>query len=107
MLVCILTWEEMEVGESISSNTKDFNYHGVFKSKLNSSLRPPTLARIPGTLYAQQSYKVNDAFPSKWIYKKLIEGFYATSMVTAGSRLAVFMYRYAIFLDWVSVFFIL
>ena len=37
-----------QIQQSISSNTKDFNYHGVFKSKLNSSLRPPTLARIPG-----------------------------------------------------------
>ncbi|XP_044446844.1 casein kinase 1-like protein HD16 [Triticum aestivum] len=53
-----------------------------------------------GTLYAQQSYKVNDAFPSKWIDEKLIECFYVTSMVTAGSRLAVFMYRYPIFIDY-------
>jgi hypothetical protein len=47
----------------------------------------------PGTQYAQQSYKVSDSFPFKWINKKWKEGFYVTAMATAGSRWAVVMSR--------------
>ena len=49
----------------------------------------------PGTQYAQQSYKVSDSFPFKWINKKWKEGFYVTAMATAGSRWAVVMSRNA------------
>ena len=49
----------------------------------------------PGTQYAQQSYKVSDSFPFKWINKKWREGFYVTAMATAGSRWAVVMSRNA------------
>jgi hypothetical protein len=48
-----------------------------------------------GTQYAQQSYKVSDTFPFKWISKKWKEGFYVTAMATAGSRWAVVMSRNA------------
>ncbi|KAK6925726.1 Protein kinase domain [Dillenia turbinata] len=42
-----------------------------------------------GTQYTQQSYKVSDSFPFKWINKKWREGFHVTSMATAGSRWGV------------------
>ena len=54
---------------------------------------------LPGTSYTQQSYKVSDSFPFKWINKKWREGFYVTSMATAGSRWAVVMSRNAGFTD--------
>lgn len=46
-----------------------------------------------GTSYLQQSYKVGDSFPFKWINKKWKEGFFVTSMATAGSRWGVVMSR--------------
>ncbi|XXG48122.1 hypothetical protein AAC387_Pa02g2648 [Persea americana] len=52
-----------------------------------------------GTQYAQQSYKVSDSFPFKWINKKWREGFFVTSMATAGSRWGVVMSRNAGFTD--------
>ncbi|GFY98938.1 protein kinase family protein [Actinidia rufa] len=52
-----------------------------------------------GTQYSQQSYKVSDSFPFKWINKKWREGFHVTSMATAGSRWAVVMSRNAGFSD--------
>ncbi|KAL6974384.1 Casein kinase 1-like protein hd16 [Sarracenia purpurea var. burkii] len=48
-----------------------------------------------GTTYTQQSYKVSDVFPFKWINKKWKEGFSVTSMSTAGSRWGVVMSRAA------------
>ena len=54
---------------------------------------------FPGTSYTQQSYKVSDSFPFKWINKKWREGFYVTSMATAGSRWGVVMSRNAGFSD--------
>ncbi|MQM02845.1 hypothetical protein Taro_035615 [Colocasia esculenta] len=51
------------------------------------------------TQYVQQSYKVSDSFPFKWINKKWREGFFVTSMATAGSRWAVVMSRSAGFSD--------
>jgi len=57
----------------------------------------------PGTQYAQQSYKVSDTFPFKWINKKWKEGFYVTAMATAGSRWAVVMSRNAGFTSQVCV----
>ncbi|KAF8696391.1 hypothetical protein HU200_037302 [Digitaria exilis] len=52
-----------------------------------------------GTSYTQQSYKVSDTFPYKWINKKWRDGFYVTSMATAGSRWAVVMSRNTGFSD--------
>ncbi|KAG8637303.1 casein kinase 1-like protein HD16 [Manihot esculenta] len=52
-----------------------------------------------GTQYTQQSYKVSDSFPFKWINKKWREGFHVTSMATAGSRWGVVMSRNAGFSD--------
>lgn len=46
-----------------------------------------------GTPYTQQSYKVSDSFPFKWINKKWKEGFHVTSMTTAGSRWGIVMSR--------------
>jgi hypothetical protein len=54
---------------------------------------------VLGTSYTQQSYKVSDSFPFKWINKKWREGFYVTSMATAGSRWGVVMSRNAGFSD--------
>ncbi|KAK9130869.1 hypothetical protein Sjap_011356 [Stephania japonica] len=48
-----------------------------------------------GTPYTQQSYKVSDIFPFKWISKKWKEGFFVTSITTSGSRWAVVMSRNA------------
>ncbi|CAH1452353.1 unnamed protein product [Lactuca virosa] len=48
-----------------------------------------------GTPYTQQSYKVSESFPFKWISKKWKEGFHVTSMTTAGSRWGVVMSRNA------------
>ncbi|CAI0440679.1 unnamed protein product [Linum tenue] len=52
-----------------------------------------------GTQYTQQSYKVSDSFPFKWINKKWKEGFHVTSMATAGSRWGIVMSRNAGFSD--------
>jgi hypothetical protein len=56
-----------------------------------------------GTPYTQQSYKVSDSFPFKWINKKWKEGFYVTSMATSHTRWAVVMSRNAGFVDQVSL----
>nr|XP_011458971.1 PREDICTED: uncharacterized protein LOC101301711 [Fragaria vesca subsp. vesca]XP_011459004.1 PREDICTED: uncharacterized protein LOC101301711 [Fragaria vesca subsp. vesca] len=48
-----------------------------------------------GVPYTQQSYKVSDVFPFKWINKKWKEGFSVTSMTTAGSRWGIVMSRNA------------
>ncbi|KAI5651244.1 hypothetical protein M9H77_37249 [Catharanthus roseus] len=52
-----------------------------------------------GTQYLQQSYKVSDSFPFKWINKKWREGFHVTAMATAGSRWGIIMSRGAGFSD--------
>lgn len=52
-----------------------------------------------GTQFTQQSYKVSESFPFKWINKKWREGFHVTSMATAGSRWGVVMSRNAGFSD--------
>jgi hypothetical protein len=48
---------------------------------------------VAGTPYTQQSYKVSEQFPYKWINKKWKEGFHVTSMATAGNRWGVVMSR--------------
>ncbi|XP_054782890.1 casein kinase 1-like protein HD16 [Prosopis cineraria] len=52
-----------------------------------------------GTSFVQQSYKVSDSFPFKWINKKWREGFYVTAMATSGVRWGVVMSRGAGFSD--------
>ncbi|QCE00161.1 casein kinase 1 [Vigna unguiculata] len=52
-----------------------------------------------GTQYMQQSYKVSESFPFKWINKKWREGFSVTAMATAGSRWAIVMSRGAGYSD--------
>ncbi|XP_057454401.1 casein kinase 1-like protein HD16 [Lotus japonicus] len=52
-----------------------------------------------GTPYTQQSYKVSDSFPFKWINKKWREGFYVTAMATSSIRWGVVMSRGAGFSD--------
>lgn len=56
-----------------------------------------------GTPYTQQSYKVSESFPFKWINKKWKEGFHVTSMTTAGSRWGVVMSRNAGYSEQVSL----
>nr|KJB56822.1 hypothetical protein B456_009G137100 [Gossypium raimondii] len=56
-----------------------------------------------GTSYLQQSYKVSESFPFKWINKKWREGFHVTSMATSGSRWGVVMSRGAGFSDQVLI----
>lgn len=51
----------------------------------------------------QQSYKVSDSFPFKWINKKWREGFYVTSMATSGSRWGIVMSRGAGFSEQVCL----
>ncbi|CAL0335223.1 unnamed protein product [Lupinus luteus] len=52
-----------------------------------------------GTQYLQQSYKVGESFPFKWINKKWKEGFYVTAMATSASRWGIVMSRGAGFSD--------
>ncbi|KAE9584630.1 hypothetical protein Lal_00021743 [Lupinus albus] len=52
-----------------------------------------------GTQYLQQSYKVSESFPFKWINKKWKEGFYVTAMATSASRWGIVMSRGAGFSD--------
>ncbi|GJY80345.1 FAR1-related sequence 5-like protein [Tanacetum coccineum] len=51
------------------------------------------------TQCSQQSYKVSDSFPFKWINKKWRECFHVTSMATAGTRWGIVMSRNAGFSD--------
>ncbi|XP_076932488.1 casein kinase 1-like protein HD16, partial [Bidens hawaiensis] len=52
-----------------------------------------------GMQYSQQSYKVSDSFPFKWISKKWREGFHVTSMGTAGTQWGVVMSHNSGFTD--------
>ena len=52
----------------------------------------------------QQSYKVSESFPFKWISKKWSEGFSVTSMATSEFKWAVVMTRGAGFSKQVSYF---
>ncbi|KAL2323855.1 hypothetical protein Fmac_022913 [Flemingia macrophylla] len=71
----------------------DKNYYitSIAGSNTGSSL----VVMSKGTQYTQQSYKVSESFPFKWINKKWREGFHVTSMATAGSRWGVVMSRNA------------
>lgn len=61
---------------------------------------------VSGTQYLQQSYKVSESFPFKWINKKWKEGFFVTAMATSGSRWAIVMSRGAGFSDQVLIFYL-
>ncbi|XP_021278204.1 casein kinase 1-like protein HD16 isoform X2 [Herrania umbratica] len=74
---------------------KNYYISSIAGSSSGSSL----VVMSKGTQYTQQSYKVSDSFPFKWINKKWREGFYVTSMATAGSRWGVVMSRNAGFSD--------
>ncbi|XP_074321378.1 casein kinase 1-like protein HD16 [Silene latifolia] len=74
---------------------KNFYISSVAGATNGSSL----VVMSKGTQYTQQSYKVSDAFPFKWINKKWREGFHVTSMATAGSRWGVVMSRNAGYSD--------
>ncbi|KAF5937169.1 hypothetical protein HYC85_024675 [Camellia sinensis] len=74
---------------------KNYYISSIAGSNNGSSL----VVMSKGTQYSQQSYKVSDSFPFKWINKKWREGFHVTSMATAGSRWAVVMSRNAGFSD--------
>lgn len=67
-------------------------YITAFSGALNGS---SFVVMSKGTLYTQQSYKVSDSFPFKWISRKWKEGFYVTSMATAGNQWGVVMSRNA------------
>ncbi|KAF3602458.1 hypothetical protein F2Q69_00039239, partial [Brassica cretica] len=68
---------------------KNFYISSIAGANNGSSL----VVMSKGTPYTQQSYKVSDSFPFKWINKKWKEGFHVTSMTTAGSRWGVVMSR--------------
>ncbi|KAF5203386.1 Casein kinase 1-like protein hd16 [Thalictrum thalictroides] len=74
---------------------KNYYISSIAGSNTGSSL----VVMSKGTQYTQQSYKVSDSFPFKWINKKWREGFHVTSMATAGSRWGVVMSRNAGFSD--------
>ncbi|KAK8635320.1 hypothetical protein V6N13_004061 [Hibiscus sabdariffa] len=74
---------------------KNYYISSIAGSNSGSSL----VVMSKGTQYTQQSYKVSESFPFKWINKKWKEGFYVTSMTTAGSRWGVVMSRNAGFSD--------
>ena len=73
--------------------------------KLGSSIVFRLLSHIcgllpfSGTQYLQQSYKVSESFPFKWINKKWREGFSVTAMATSGSKWAIVMSRGAGYSD--------
>ena len=67
-----------------------------------SSLGSSLVVMSKGTPYTQQSYKVSDSFPFKWINKKWKEGFFVTATATSNSRWAVVMSRNAGFVDQAS-----
>ncbi|GJN35652.1 hypothetical protein PR202_gb24447 [Eleusine coracana subsp. coracana] len=74
---------------------KSFYISSVAGSNNGSSL----VVMSKGTPYTQQSYKVSDSFPFKWINKKWKEGFHVTAMATSGSRWAIVMSRNAGYTD--------
>lgn len=74
---------------------KNYYISAIAGSNSGSSL----VVMSKGTQYLQQSYKVSESFPFKWINKKWKEGFFVTAMATAGSRWAIVMSRGAGFSD--------
>ncbi|PON44205.1 Serine/threonine protein kinase [Parasponia andersonii] len=92
----------MDAGTGFSSQDwimeqweKNFYISSIAGATNGSSL----VVMSKGTPYTQQSYKVSDSFPYKWINKKWKEGFHVTSMTTAGSRWGVVMSRNAGYSD--------
>lgn len=81
----------LKVCWSMSLLHSSLNYSYIIN---NSHLRLRSLLLVlSGTPYTQQSYKVSESFPFKWINKKWKEGFHVTSMTTAGNRWGVVMSR--------------
>ncbi|KAJ8760010.1 hypothetical protein K2173_010866 [Erythroxylum novogranatense] len=74
---------------------KNFYISSIAGANNGSSL----VVMSKGTQYTQQSYKVSDSFPFKWINKKWKEGFHVTSMATAATRWGIVMSRNAGFSD--------
>ncbi|KAK1390745.1 Casein kinase I [Heracleum sosnowskyi] len=74
---------------------KNYYISSIAGASIGSSL----VVMSKGTQYSQQSYKVSESFPFKWINKKWREGFHVTSMATAGTRWGVVMSRNAGFSD--------
>lgn len=74
---------------------KNFYISSIAGANNGSSL----VVMSKGTQYSQQSYKVSESFPFKWINKKWREGFSVTSMATAGTRWGIVMSRNAGFSD--------
>ncbi|KAJ3672851.1 hypothetical protein LUZ60_006225 [Juncus effusus] len=70
---------------------KNFYISAIAGANNGSSL----VVMSKGTSYTQQSYKVSESFPYKWINKKWKEGFHVTSMATSGSKWAIVMSRNA------------
>ncbi|KAL0297256.1 UNVERIFIED_CONTAM: Casein kinase-like protein HD16 [Sesamum radiatum] len=87
----------MDAGTGMDYGTWEKNYYisAIAGANNGSSL----VVMSKGTQYLQQSYKVSESFPFKWINKKWKEGFYVTSMATAGARWAIVMSRGAGFAD--------
>ena len=95
----IVFWETLEVHIQIFSLLCGLSlcliciqYVGI-SIKNCHELHPEPVYSFAGTPYTQQSYKVSESFPYKWINKKWKEGFHVTSMTTAGSRWGVVMSR--------------
>ncbi|XP_028789718.1 casein kinase 1-like protein HD16 [Neltuma alba] len=74
---------------------KNYYITAVAGAKNGSSL----VVMSKGTPYVQQSFKVSDSFPFKWINRKWREGFHVTAMGTSGVRWAVVMSQDARFRD--------
>lgn len=86
--------------DRLAVNQFDYGYCWLFyKQSINF-----TVLDESGTPYTQQSYKVSESFPFKWINKKWKEGFHVTSMTTAGSRWGVVMSRNAGYAEQVKLF---
>ncbi|KAF2285337.1 hypothetical protein GH714_000120 [Hevea brasiliensis] len=82
----------MDAGTGFTAQVYELSPYFLHKVGFGSQI-------LNGTQYLQQSYKVSDSFPFKWINKKWREGFYVTAMATAGSRWAIVMSRGAGFSD--------
>jgi hypothetical protein len=78
-----------------------FSFNGQFPRHAVNCLM--CFLYFAGTTYTQQSYKVSESFPFKWINKKWKEGFHVTSMTTAACRWGVVMSRNAGFSDQVRL----
>ncbi|OAY78980.1 E3 ubiquitin-protein ligase SHPRH [Ananas comosus] len=79
------------VEEAIDLQRRKYEFNLFFRNRM--TLVESDSHDEKGTSYTQQSYKVSESFPYKWINKKWKEGFHVTSMTTAGNRWGVVMSR--------------